>query len=287
MQSLAAALLLSGTACAASPQQAPQLTNEKFEVRAGESPLQVAVRLAEQLRPQLAKEVSGSGTIAFGHDQIGLQGERLIVAAVSPTRGAFALIPLDGLQSASSTVPVCRFELAWPDARAELSAGGLQWALRSLPDTECRTVELGSADWERKSAAVARTVTAQRAGTTIVSVQDKVELPFPPDLRAALQTALRPGERLERVAPLPRFYDPRAVGWTSSGRVLLAVPDDNPFDVCVVEAADWSDLVSPASATAQELVRRCDPLLAEVRAAWMKRMEQSLKKHPITSKPVR
>ena len=163
----------------------------------------------------------------------------------------------------------------------------MPWVLRSFPDPECSINEQGPTDWEHRSAAVRRTVTAQRAGTTIVSVEDSANLGFPSDLRAAMQTALRPGESLERVAPLPRVYDPRAVGWTSSGRVLLAIPSDGFFDVCVVEATGWSDVAIPHSPVAQELVRSCYPLSAEVKAARMKRLEKSLKQHPITMKPVR
>src|SRR5205085_10479220 len=103
-------------------------------------------RLAERLQLQLAKQVGGSETIAFGRDQIGLHGERLLVMATTPTGGAFAVIPLSALQGVSGTVPVCRFELVWPDANAERSAGGLQWALRSLPDAGCRTLQQGSTD---------------------------------------------------------------------------------------------------------------------------------------------
>lgn len=286
-RSLPAALLLWGTACAAAPEQAPRLTSETFDARAGESPLQVAGRLAERLRPQLAKQVGGSETIAFGRDQIGPRGERLIVSATTPKGGAFAVIPLDALQGLSGRVPVCRFELVWPDANAERSAGGLQWALRSLPDQGCRTAQQGSTDWERKSAAIRRAVTAQRAGITIVSIDDSAAVDFPPDLRAAMQAALRQGERLERVAPLPRFYDASAVGWTSRGRVLLAVPDNNPSNVCVMEATGWSDLARHGSLVTQTLARSCDPLLSEVKAAWRKRIEQSLKQHPITYSPVR
>lgn len=284
---LPAALLLWGTACSAAAEQAPRLTSETFNVRAGESSLQAARRLAERLRPQLARQVGGSETIAFGSDQIGPQGERLIITATTPKGGAFAVISLEALRGATGTVPVCRFELVWPDPNAERSAAGLQWALRSLPDAGCRTAQQGSTDWERKSAAFRRTVTAQRAGITIVSIDQGANLSFPPDLRAAMQAALRQGERLERVAPLPQFHDARAVGWTSKGRVLLAVPDNSPHNVCVVEATGWSNLARQASPVTQTLARSCHPLLSEVKAAWSKRMEQSLKQHPITISPVR
>ena len=158
--------------------------------------------------------------------------------------------------------------------------------MRSFPDPDCRTVEHGPTDWERKSAAVRRTVTARRARTTIVSAEDNADLGFPSDLRAAMQTALRPGEHMERIAPLPRVYEPRAVGWTSSGRVLLAIPGDGFFDVCVVEATGWIELVIPHSPVVQELVRSCYPLFSDVREARMKRMEKSLQQHPITIKQV-
>lgn len=285
-RTMAALMVLSLAGCEASAQP-PRLTSEKLEILAGESPLQAAGRLARQLQPQLAKQVNESETIAFGVDQIGPNGDRLMVAALTPERGAFAIISLDESPRADGNVPVCWFELVWPEADAERSAAGMPWAMRSFPDPGCRTVDHGPTDWERKSAAVRRTVTAQRARTTIVSADENSDLGFPSDLRAAMQTALRPGERIERIAPLPRVYDPRAVGWTSSGRVLLAIPGDGFFDVCVVESTGWTDLAIARSPVAQELVRSCYPLFAEVNEARMKRMEKSLQQHPIKIKPVR
>ncbi|MFC7537793.1 hypothetical protein ACFQPG_10515 [Sphingomonas sp. GCM10030256] len=124
-------------------------------------------------------------------------------------------------------------------------------------------------------------MTAQRDGTAIVSVDDNVDTGFPSYFRAAMRTVLRPGERLERVAPRRRLYEPREVGWTSRGHVLLAVPGDDRRNVCVVEASGWPDLAMRVSPVAQEFVQSCWPLFSEVKDAWMKRIERSLEQHPI------
>ena len=281
------AALLFSTGCNAADPPAPRLIAEKYEVRSNESALVSAGHVADQIERMFAIQLGGSEVIGFQRDQIGAQGDRLLVAAVTPFRGIFAIIPIDLIANGSGTVSVCQFELVWPDPSAERSSAGLQWATRQWPDDKCQSLQRDDSSWEQLSAGIQRKVALRRGAAAIVSLPDSVDLNFPPDLRAALQATLRPGERLDRVAPLPSMLDMRAFGWTSNGRTLLAIPDRNSSDVCVVEASPWADVVKRGSLTALKLERTCQPMFDEVSEARRKRLEKMIEKQPIQITPVR
>ena len=279
--------LLFSTGCNAADPSAPRLISEKYEVRPNESVLASAGRVADKIERMFAVQLGGSEAIAFGRDQIGFKGDRLLVAAVTPFRGVFAIIPLDLIANESGTVSVCQFELIWPAPNAERSSAGLLWTIRQWPDDKCQSLQRGDRSWEYLSAGIQRKVAVRRGGAAIVSLADSVEIDFPPDLRAAMQKALRTGERLDRVAPLPSMQDMRAFGWTSKGRALLAIPARYYSDVCVVEAPPWANVVKRGSLITLELEETCRPLFDEVSEARIMRFEKMIKKQPIQSTPLR
>lgn len=279
------AVLAFSTGCNAADPPAPRLTTEKYEVRPNESVLVSAGRVADRIERMLARQLGGNEAIAFRRDQIGDRGDRLLVAAVTPLRGVFAIIPLDLIVAEKGTVSVCQFELVWPKPNAERSSAGLLWATRQWPDANCRSLQPDDNIWEQHSAGIRRQVAVRRDNATIVSLADSVHPNFPADLRAAMQEALRPDERLDRVAPLPSMHDMRAFGWTSNGRTLLAIPARYSPDVCVVEASPWADVVKKGSLIAFELERTCQPLFDEVNEARSRRFEKMIEKQPIQIMP--
>lgn len=279
--------LVFSTGCKAADPPAPRFLTEKYEVRQNESVLVSAGRVADQIERMFALRLGDGEAIAFQRDQIGVQGDRLLVAAVTPFRGVFAIIPLDRITDGSGKVPICQFELVWSDPNAERSSAGLLWATRQWPDDKCKSFKRDDTNWEQLSAGIQRTVALRRGGVAIVSLADSLQIDFPPDLRAAMQAALRPGERLVRIAPLPSMHDMRAFGWTSNSRTLLAIPDHNSSDVCVVEASPWADVVKRGSSIALKLERTCQPMLDEVNKARRERFEKMIKKQPIQITPLR
>lgn len=281
------AALVFSTGCKAADPPALRLVAEEYEVRPNESVLASASRVADKIERTFAVELGASEPIAFQRDQIGVQGNRLLVAAVTPIRGIFAIIPLNLIANGSGTVPVCYFGLVWPKPNAERSSAGLLWATRQWPDDKCRSFKRDDSSWELLSAGVQRQVAVRRGRAAIVSLADSAEPNFPQDLRAAMQTALRRGERLDRVAPLPSMLDMRAYGWTSNGRTLLAIPAKYYSDVCVVEASPWTDVVKKGSLVAMELERICQPLFDEIEEARSERVRKLIKQQPIQNAPAR
>lgn len=283
MRFIAGALAVT-SGCKAADPSAPFVKQEKIDVRANESVLATASRMAERLEPQLSKEVGGSEAVVFARDQIGMDGEGLLVGAISLARGAFAIIPLNRIQRGIQKIPVCRFRYDWPSADAPRSAAGLTWALRQMPSEECRTLPSDDLRWEKASSFVQRQIALKRGSAAIVTVAEnaKADFPtnfrtvnFPPDLRAAMRAVLSPGERLVRIAPLPSMVEMRAFGWTSKGRTLLALPDRNTSNVCVVEAPLWADFAKRRSEVVQMLDQSCQPLFAEINEAKSKRFGTS------------
>ncbi|MFM5893807.1 MAG: hypothetical protein ACKOQM_05160 [Novosphingobium sp.] len=274
--------------------RAPWLTEEPYEIRQDDSGLKPVVRVADRIEAQLAKLAGGGADVGFGRDETrfgsGESGQpipAMLVSAITPVRGEFAVIPLDQFKKASGTVRVCWFELVWPTPGAFRSAAGMGWALRRAPTRDCRALQPDKTNWEQASAAVQRTVTLRRGNASIVSLLNDSEATNPVDLRAALWLALRPGEKLIRITPVPSLYKQQAFAWTSTGRTLLAMPErDGPFDVCVIEAPRWAELMKRNSLVGLELERTCYPLFQEVGVARSQRLDAEFRKHPPTTSPV-
>lgn len=261
------------TGCAKADPSAPRLTNVQFDVSRTESPLDSAARIADQLRPQLARQLGGNEPIVFGRQLLGGElGARVMAAAVTPTGGAFAIIPVEPFAQGKGTVPVCWFEIRWPAPNAAQSAAGLYWAIRLWPDKECKTLKPYVTTWERDSAEAGHRVTLRRGNAIIVTEGKHLNTYFPPDLRAVMRAALRPGEELVRIAPLPVIGDTKAFGWTSRGRTLFAVGYASR-NACVADAPSWADVSKTKSTALAGAERACEALLDEAHKADMEELE--------------
>ncbi|MBC2650818.1 hypothetical protein [Novosphingobium aerophilum] len=253
---------------------APELTIVPFSAVPAESPLTSGFRMGKQLFPQLSKRLGDREPTLFSIQLLeSYQGSRILVAAVDPTGGAFALVPLDPIARGKSPVPVCWFSIRWPGPDAAQSVAGLSWTDPWWPDRECKVRPQSENTWQKDSDAAGHKVTRRLGKAIIVTTGKHTDTRFPPDLRAALRLAMQPGERLTRIVPLPETRDDKAIGWTSSGRTLFAVGfggQRSSAHMCVISAPAWSDIVRTDQAVLQSPEQECDAALKEAEAADLK-----------------
>jgi hypothetical protein len=256
-------------------------------LRAHDDPATPYKDLVERLKRRAAAEARDDDRFApvVSTPILGLRGERMLVAAITPDKGVFYYTdygpyPLEGptIIRPRGEIEVCRFAVGWDRLPGGAYVPGLVWAsaVVPFPDFDCTRSgdpkrPSGVAEWRRVSEGASYSVVASggEAGLTAAIVREAWPgrlhgPPNPFDGGRAVAAVAGKEDRIVRAIPLSEDQDFHVE--TASGRTFVGIVDrrGNATDArCIVEGLRWSDLASSDARRRAAATPLCQRLFAQ------------------------
>lgn len=237
--------------------------------------------LVQRLRLRAANEASDRrDRAAVSVRPWGRNGERMLVAAITPARGVFYYTeygpyPLRGgpvVTMPRGELDVCRFTVDWDRLPGGAYAPGLMWAGVVFPGLDCtppsREAVVTIAAWRRNSASASYRVAAieRRSGLVAWLVEERwTGNARSQPLDAGRAVAAVGGARDPVVRAIPVSDDQPLYAVTRGGRTFigLTTSDESALGrVCIVAGVAWAEIATPGGHPRMRAARElCTELL--------------------------